>query len=236
MYNNGAVPSTVSECGRRPTTNHIAATCLVTEFGGRFQSVCEATTTLAKWNEMRCESDINFCRPFYVVESWVCVCFIEVKWEKSCMYMSVQYRAIHVRPGYRAEQQKNPQRWVGRSIQVRAINSQVKVRLKAMSYLYMNLQGWSWSQLLDSQPAGDIIHKPGIGPLLLFFTLMVAFPAIEHHCLQTCTTTKLYCLVTEATAAGVNNLSKGYCTAVPGVRYCSTKLSSSVPVIILFGI
>ena len=57
--------------------------------------------------------------------------------------MSVQYRAIHVRPGYRAEQQKNPQRWVGRSIQVRAINSQVKVRLKAMSYLYMNLQGWS---------------------------------------------------------------------------------------------
>jgi len=30
----------------------------------------------------------------------------------------VQYRSIHVRPGYRSEQQKNPQRWLGRSIQV----------------------------------------------------------------------------------------------------------------------
>jgi hypothetical protein len=33
----------------------------------------------------------------------------------------MQYRAIHVRPGYLMEQQKNPLRWIGRKIQVDSV-------------------------------------------------------------------------------------------------------------------
>ena len=70
-----------------------------------------------------------------------------------------------------------------------------KVKSKVLLFI---IERWarSWSQCTGSQPAGDFLSHPGGRLPLLSSGPAVTFQAEERHCSST--STKLYCLLTEA--------------------------------------
>ena len=73
--------------------------------------------------------------------------------------------------------------------------STIQVKVKSSSILITEHLAQSWSRCTGSQPTGDFSH-PGSRLPLLSARPADTFPTEERHCPST--STKLYCLVTEA--------------------------------------